>query len=116
MTLVRVLLTKPNYARMYRYRNPKLPWVGNDILGRIVCLHIKFESILLQIVPHKMRQQPFTIIIYKVVSLLLTLHSITYTDAFGFGPKIRSAMNQTSPEQEKSVAAAADEVKKISKN
>ena len=47
-------------------------------------------------------------------SIFSLLSSIT--DAFGFGPKIRSAMNQTSPEQEKSVAAAADEVKKVSKN
>ena len=47
-------------------------------------------------------------------SIFSLLSSIT--DAFGFGPKIRSAMNQTSPEQEKSVAAAADDVKKVSKN
>jgi len=47
-------------------------------------------------------------------SILSLLSSIT--DAFGFGQKIRSAFNQTSPEPDKSVAAVADEAKKISKN
>jgi len=47
-------------------------------------------------------------------SILSLLSSIT--DAFGFGPKIRSAMNQNLPEQEKSVVTVADETKKTSKN
>lgn len=47
-------------------------------------------------------------------SILSLLSSIT--DAFGFGQKIRSAFNQTSPEPDKSVAAVADEAKKLSKN